>query len=407
MGTRTALVAGVLLISIPGSLAAEPFRFPEARDGNAVLRYIRGIPVLWVSGTPEDIGKAAGVLALKPGHRMANYPDDLLAALWLRPLRRPMLYFGRRMLQQVSADHRTELAAMYRAAGIDDDRAVLNNTFFDLKKTVLCSALLVDGARSDTGGPLLSRNLEYPLLGYAHQYGLVTVYRPARTKHAFATIGFPGMIGCLSGMNDAGLAVAVMEAYQTKPYYRRCDLTGTPFAICYRRLLEDCATVSEAYAALKQMRRTGLHSLAVADRQSVAVFEITPDHVVLRRPENGVCICTNHFRSPALRPFVTLNLFHSIPHYAELARRARTAASLYVPYLQQSLNAVCDQDMTMQTMVFEPRTLRLHLSIGTVPASAQEFSVLELSPFLRAGESVSRPCEMRRLKATATHEATR
>ena len=58
--------------------AAEPFRFPEARDGKAELKYVNGTPVLTVGGTPEEMGRAVGTLAVKPGARVLEYPRDLL-----------------------------------------------------------------------------------------------------------------------------------------------------------------------------------------------------------------------------------------------------------------------------------------------------------------------------------------
>ena len=90
---------------------------------------------------------------------------------------------------------------------------------------VLCSALMVDAGRSETGGPLLGRNLDYPSLGYIHEYSLVTVYRP-RGKHAFVSIGFPGLVGCLSGMNDAGLTVGVLEVFAAREGEGRFDPEG-------------------------------------------------------------------------------------------------------------------------------------------------------------------------------------
>jgi hypothetical protein len=50
--------------------AAEPFRFPEAREGKAELKYVNGVPVLTAGGTPEEIGRAVGALAVKPGARV-------------------------------------------------------------------------------------------------------------------------------------------------------------------------------------------------------------------------------------------------------------------------------------------------------------------------------------------------
>src|SRR5205807_4621051 len=140
------------------------------------------------------------------------------------------------------------------------------NTMFDLKKFFACSALVVEPERSATRGLLLGRNLDYPSLGYIEQYSLVTVYRP-RGKHAFASIGFPGVIGCLSGMNDAGLALGVLEVFQVKDRSEKFDASGTPYALCYRRLLEECATVDEAEKLLRAMKRTTTTNLVICDKK--------------------------------------------------------------------------------------------------------------------------------------------
>ncbi len=360
-----------------------PFCYQEGRHGNADLRYVHGIPILTVQGRPDEIGAAVGLLALRPGRRMADFPDDLLRKFWLSPLRWPILHLGRRLARRFPTDYRREMDAMFASANLDHDRAVLANTFYDVKKVAFCSALMVTAERSTEGGPLLGRNLDYPPLGYAHEFSLVTVYRPSAARHAFASIGFPGMVGCLSGMNDTGLTVAVMEAYQVRFGNKRLDLAGMPFALCFRRLLEECSSIAEACALLNTMKRTGLNSLVVADRDGVAVFEITPDRVVVRGPGDGTCICTNHFCTPELRPLVRLNLFKTREHFTTLEQVVRKRKRFGVPDLHSALHSVCDQEITMQTMVFEPRRLRLHLAIGTIPASAGPLRVVDLRPFLQ------------------------
>jgi hypothetical protein len=204
-----------------------------------------------------------------------------------------------------------------------------------------------------------------------------------RARHAFASIGFPGTVGCLSGINDAGLTVAVMEAYQVRLGNRRLNPWGLPFALCFRRLLEEASSIEEAYLALSGMKRIGLNSLVVADRAGVAVFEITPGRVVVRRPRDGVCIGTNHFCTEELRPRLTLNMFNTLDHFTALEQVTRERGGFGVTDLHGALHAVCDPDITLQTMVFEPRKLRLHLAIGTVPASAGAMKVVDLEPFLR------------------------
>ena len=200
---RHLLIFTALLV--PDVVSAQPFRFPEGKHGKGELRYINEMPVLLVYGTPEEIGEASAVLALKPASRFSSYPEELLRHYHVGFLVKPLIAAGENMVERFPPDYRRELEAMASAGVVERDKLVLGNTLFDLKKSVACSALLVDSARSGTGKPLLGRNLDYPSLGYAHEYSLVTVCRPNGAKHAFAAVGFPGLVGCLSGINDAGL----------------------------------------------------------------------------------------------------------------------------------------------------------------------------------------------------------
>jgi hypothetical protein len=285
---------------------------------------------------------------------------------------------GNKMVEHFPPDYRRELKAMANAGGAERDKLILGNTVFDLKKSVACSALLVEGERSATGKPLLGRNLDYPSLGYAHEYSLVTVCKPDGAAHAFASVGFPGLIGCLSGMNDAGLAVAVLEVFQVKAGCKRIDTSGVPYALCYRRILENCASIAEAKALLESMPRTTITNLAVADREGVALFEITPRRICVRTAVDGLCISTNHFCSPELRPLVRLNLFHTDERFRSLCESSRVPGPLDLAAMHHCLDSA-HMAGTLQAMVFEPATLRLNLAIGVKPATDGEMKPLELS----------------------------
>ncbi len=383
--TRFAVLAVVVALVCGNTLCAQPpFRFPEGKCPHGELKYVNGIPVLTVDGTPDDIGSAVGLLALRPGKRMASYPEDVLSHFYLGLFRFPLVHAGRQMVKELPANYRLEMDAMAHAAHVDRDQLVLGNTMFDLKKIIACSALLVEPARSATGGTLMGRNLDYPSLGYAQDYSLVTIYRPKGARHTFASIGFPGLVGCVSGMNDAGLAVAVLEVPQVKMNEKRFDPHGMPYAICYRRILEECSSIAEARSLLESMKRTGLSNLVVADPEGVASFEITPERVVVRRGGNGTCACTNHFCTDELKPAVGINFFDTYARFDALTKVAGMTQKLSPADLHVAMHETHLKDFTMQTMVFECSTLRLHLAIGMVPASAGEMRVVELGPLLRA-----------------------
>ncbi len=48
--------------------------------------------------------------------------------------------------------------------------------------------------------------------------------------------------------------------------------------------------------------------------------------------------------------------------------------------VHQRLPAVSVRNHTLQTMIFEPGKLRLHLAIGACPASGKELTALDLAP---------------------------
>ncbi len=369
--------------AVPAAEPPHPFRFPEGKSGKGELRYVNGLPVLTVSGTPEEIGTAVGVLAVAPGQKMLDYPEDVLRQHHLHFLWKPLLSAGQRMVEHFPDDYARELEAMARGSRVNRDNLVAGNTLFDIKKVLARSALLIEPSHSATGAPLVGRNLDYPSVGYAQEYSLVTICRPDGARHAFVSVGFPGLVGCLSGMNDAGLTVSVLEVFQARIGVKRFDRSGLPYALCYRRLLEECATVAEATTLLTKMHRATMTNLILADRKTVSVAEVTPEHVIIRGPVGGACVCTNHFCTDELRPLVPVNVSHSSERYKTLEGVARHRDPVTLAEVKAGLHAARDEAETLQAMIFEPASLRLHLAIGCCPASAAEMRVLDLAPLFR------------------------
>jgi hypothetical protein len=354
--------------------AAEPFRYPEGKHGKGELKYIHGMPVLQLEGKPAEIGEQMAILTAKPAGKLLNYPKDFLKHIKLEFAWPLIVNMGKSLLPHFPPDHLQELESGVKATNLDRDMFIAANTMFDIKKVLGCSTLIVEPQRSATKGILFGRNLDFPTLGYLNEYSLVIVCRP-EGKHAFAAVGFPGCIGVLSGMNDAGLTLAVLEVYSAGDNSVKFDAEGTPYALCFRRLLEECATVDEALKLLKSMKRTTRLNLAICDPKGGAVFEITPKTVAVRRSENGICPCTNHFCTKELG---TATRCWRYP----LLEKSKEMEKLAVADVAKKLDEVHQGDLTLQTMVFEPAALKLHLAIGKTPTSALPLKTLELAEML-------------------------
>jgi hypothetical protein len=362
----------LMLVTLPAQAQGPP-RFREAVYQQGELKRMRGLPVLTVQGTPEEIGRQAAALTFRETRPLLAVP----VAMGLASGR-----FGgqdgvfRRMLQRCPADHRRELdsfASQARLFSIQRNLLVRLNMLFDTYGALGCSSLIVESSRSTANAPLFGRNLDIPHHGVLEGYSLVVVYRP-KGKHAFASIGFPGLFGVFSGMNDQGLALAVHGVFASPDGSPTFNPEGVPSGFVFRRILEDCATVSEAEQILRRTEHVTAQNVVLCDRRGGAVAEVTPRTVAVRKAAGGLCACTNHFRAIGRGGLYC-------PRYQGLLGGTRMA-KLDVPDVARKLHEVNQGSMTLQTMVFEPLPLRLHLSIGPCPSSAHNLQSLDLSSLL-------------------------
>jgi hypothetical protein len=366
----------LLLFFVPiEERAAEPFRFPEAKHGKGELKYINGLPVLMVEGTPEEMGEQIGILAVKPAGQILKLIQEFLKLRGLEKAWPWLVQVCNLMVPQFPENHRLELEAAAKASGTERDQFIVINTAYDIIKISGCSTLVVAPEKSTTAAPLFGRNLDFFLIANVNEYSLVTIYR-SKSKHAFASIGFPGIIGCVSGMNDAGLSLAGNEVTSANDGSPKYDLKGTPLVLALRQILEECTTVEETEKFLRSMRRSSTINLTVCDKKGGVVFEITPKNVIARRPEEGILACTNHFRTKELAGNRQCRRY-------EILEKCRDLKKLDVKDVAKKLDEANQGNSTIQTMIFEPATLRLHLALGKVPTSAQPLRILELGPLFK------------------------
>jgi isopenicillin-N N-acyltransferase-like protein len=370
------LSLSIVLALASGSLAHEPFRYPAGRHGKGELKHIHNIPVLMVEGSPEEMGEQIGVLLLKPASAFLQLQDDFLDKNGWRNVYSLVLKSGNSLLPRFPADCVKELDAAATSSVWPRELLVFANTILDLRRIVQCSALIIEPERSATGGPLFGRNLDWPPVGPLHEYTVVTVYRPAG-KRAFASIVYPGLLGCPSGINDAGLAVAMLDSVSSKDGSPAFNALGTPTLLALRRVLEECASVDEAEELLRSIGRASMLNVAICDRQKGAVLEITPKSVVRRPATDGICACTNHFRTAELAESTTCWRY-------DLLDASRAQPKHTVADVAQRMHAVNQGALTLQTMVFEPAALRLHVAFGEGPATRLPLRTLDLAELFQS-----------------------
>jgi predicted choloylglycine hydrolase len=189
-----------------------------------------------------------------------------------------------------------------------------------------CSVVHYPGTGTKDGHGILSRHFDFPNLTYSQLFGLPPLAneRPLAGDvwvvelhpddgYASLTIGIMDVMGAMDGVNEAGLAVALLadnESPNQEPSVTA--QVGLSEQQIVRYLLDTCATVDEAKQALllaKQYYFFVPCHFVVADRSGDAfVWEYSPGHnlerIVEGAPElGGRMVCTNHLLHRRPDPF--------------------------------------------------------------------------------------------------------
>ncbi|HEV3269087.1 MAG TPA: C45 family peptidase [Candidatus Rhabdochlamydia sp.] len=159
--------------------------------------------------------------------------------------------------------------------------------------TVGCS-VIVD--RDAKGEWTFARNMDWPSGGVAGTYSLIInrCYKDGRCDTA--EVGFPGLIGTLTGMNDQGVCLAMNVC--------RGDtgtIEGMPAVFYNRTCLEEKRSVQKITESIQKEAPLGPYHLNIADKETAAAihfYQLPNGGHVIRPYQNGPLATFNHYYSP-------------------------------------------------------------------------------------------------------------
>jgi predicted choloylglycine hydrolase len=348
---RIALV--LTLISACGS-CSEPPATVKSQPVLAAAAEPIPLPMIELRGSAVEIGASHGrqlgsaVRSLSSTYLERFFRSDRDKAL--------ALFAAGAFAPHIAPEHRDEIAAMAGAASIEPGMAMLAQCFLDLSSMTACSGIALPASASPDGVPRLGRNLDFPSFDIADKHSVLLIYHPDGGRYGFAAVGWPGLVGVLSGMNEHGLALSNMEVTRA----RRAP-TAMPYTLLYRTVLERCRSVTEAIDLLQRTPRQTANNLILIDAAGDrAVVELTPEKIQVRRASaDQALIATNHQRgddagSPGQCPRYDALHESSARRHGDIDRSA----------VEDMLAGVSQGSMTLQSMVFEPGIRTLHLATG-------------------------------------------
>ncbi len=216
--------------------------------------------------------------------------------------------FNRNLGEYVPEENRLEIYAMsqscsheFDAIGTPYQRQLNYHAAHDIGHAmqeymlVGCSSFAVWGDRSADSSLLVGRNFDFYVGDDFARNKLITFCRPEH-GYPFASIGWPGMTGVLSGLNREGLTLTLNAAKGSIP-----TKAATPISILARTILQYAATIDEALAIADTTQTFVSESLLIASARDgkAAIIEKTPQRTALFESLDNYIRCTNHYQSEA------------------------------------------------------------------------------------------------------------
>jgi predicted choloylglycine hydrolase len=336
------IVIGVILISLAGWLAAvlivrhsiaqpPPLQAdtsilqlkPEMRDGKTWLGKSwtgerEGLTVVYLKGSPLEIGYADGVLMQEKMHTLENEFLKMIQGYvpkhWVMELlKNYIIYRNRHLSDFVPVDYRREIyGTTLGCSDIHPEEGNFYNRLLNYHAAHDVSYMMIDnpfisragctafGAWSNAtvnGHLITGRNFDWEAAEVFSRDRVVEMCEPDGGI-PFISLSWAGMAGVVSGMNRAGISVTVNGAPSALP-----KEIGTPVAIVAREILQNAHNLDESLKILRDAKVFVSTIWLVGSRADgkFVVVEKTPGATNVREAAGDSIVCPNHFETAGLK----------------------------------------------------------------------------------------------------------
>jgi isopenicillin-N N-acyltransferase like protein len=276
-----------------------------------------GLPVLYLTGTPFELGYANAALTGPMIQRQEEAVLDMLQKVAPRRWTQFLLKFivtckNRHLQKHFPAAYQMEILGMtrgcpdpYPEVGPAFHRMLNYHAAQDISYMLMnspllrggCTGFAAWGAQTDGGRLLVGRNFDWEAAPVFDEDRMVVICEPD-VGIPFISLAWAGMAGCLSAMNLEGLAIFVNGAPSALP-----GSAGTPTCIVARDVAQHARTIAEATEIIGRHRIFVSAMFLVASRHDgrAVVIEKTPDQMIVREPvDEPWIICANHYMTATL-----------------------------------------------------------------------------------------------------------
>ncbi len=412
-------VAALLLFTpawslIREALSAAPAAVEEGECDHGTFRRVKGVGVLTLWGTPYQRGFAHGKLLARGILDMVDVVggSNLLLSDTEDYEKKILPLVGRFEFEpadeeelrgifegvQAALGPRPMLEQLGRPPTLPDLKAC--NTAGDWYRQA-CATFAAWGTRAKGKHVWVGRNFDFLPAKASVSHQMIVVHKRLGEKKAWATVSAPGMIGCITGLNEDGVFASVHDVFLP---LRRLEKGYSPRLLVLRRLMETCeprdleGQARPILEARKPMFDNAILLAApVADGSPPAVvFEYNSDYskdkgVTVRTPADNeeklsreMITCTNHFRK-RLKPGFNLTYYRYPLMRRVLMAKTNRGLKVDIDIARKTMGAV-RLPITVHTVIADLNTLDFWFAAGEFlsPPGHRDYVKLPMREWLKA-----------------------
>jgi hypothetical protein len=273
-----------------------------------------------------------------------------------------------------------EIRGLADATGLPERLLWAANIAVDLYSGSSLMACSVVVAPRQDGGFLVGRNLDFFDFGVLHKHTVLLV-RPRGRAGWTASLGWPGLVGILTGWNDRGEFCSLNLGFDDSG---RCtDVKALPALFMIRRVLESQAPPSRKIAWLRKQPPSFPMILCFADSKGGAIIEKSASGGKVRRLKTGAAYAANHMlgwggsMGARCRTLQGLAAQHAVTREAleETLRKVTLGSSLSQSFC------------TLYSVVFNPKTGEAWVADGLLPATRGPYRKIVMPERMERDES--------------------
>lgn len=282
---------------------------------NWIRKNADGLYDIYVEGNALERGTAFGKLSKDLLYLQESYFVDQLKVFVPSETQQKSLiklinFFNRNITDYIPEENQTEIYGLSLSCSHEFDfvgnpfgRQLNFHAAHDIGHAmqdymlVGCTSFAAWDSASADGNLVIGRNFDFFVGEEFAKNKLVSFFNPT-DGHKFAMIGWAGMTGVLSGMNEKGLTVTINAAESSMP-----TSTSMPISILARQILQYASTIQEAYAIAEKAQTFVAESLLIGSalENRAAIIEKSIDKTAIFESSSNSLVCTNHYQSEALK----------------------------------------------------------------------------------------------------------